>query len=174
MIRVSPKILREHQINILEWFLKDHMTMKTGVMMKKVQLYHHGYKWHFKLSSVIIIFQNMTVFTVWLINASLVSIRDINKIKIKNTLKYYQPQTFDLWCTLWTHLTKFVSHDLDSCNLFQNLKWVFGVKGILHPKTEILSSFTNPHVVANLYEFLTSDEHKARYFEERLKPSICV
>jgi len=29
----------EHQIIILEWFLKDHVTMKPGVMMLKIQLY---------------------------------------------------------------------------------------------------------------------------------------
>jgi len=27
--------------SILEWFLKDHVTLKTGVMMLKIQLYHH-------------------------------------------------------------------------------------------------------------------------------------
>jgi len=32
---------------------------------------------------------------------------------------------------------------------------------------KILSSFTPPQVVANLYEFLSSAEHKGRYFEER-------
>jgi len=30
----------------------------------------------------------------------------------------------------------------------------------------ILSSFTHAQVVANLYEFLSSAEHKGRYFEE--------
>jgi len=33
------------------------------------------------------------------------------------------------------------------------------VKGILHPKNVILSSFTHPQVVANLYEFLSSAEN---------------
>ncbi len=28
----------EQQISILEWFLKDHVTLKTGVMMLKIQL----------------------------------------------------------------------------------------------------------------------------------------
>jgi len=42
------------------------------------------------------------------------------------------------------------------------------LKGILHPKMKILS-FTHPQVVANLHEFLSSAEHKGRYFEERLK-----
>jgi len=34
----------------------------------------------------------------------------------------------------------------------------------------ILSSFTHPQVDANLYEyeFLSSDEHKGRYYEEQL------
>ncbi len=29
----------EQQINKLEWFLKDHVTLKTGVMIMKIQLY---------------------------------------------------------------------------------------------------------------------------------------
>ncbi len=29
----------DQQISILEWFLKDHVTLKTGVMMLKIQLY---------------------------------------------------------------------------------------------------------------------------------------
>jgi len=37
---------------------------------------------------------------------------------------------------------------------------------------KILSSFTHPQVVANLYEFLSSAEHKGRYFEELLKKKI--
>jgi len=38
----------------------------------------------------------------------------------------------------------------------------------------ILSSVTHPQVVANLYEFLSSAEHKERYFEERLEPNSCL
>jgi len=30
-----------HQISILEWFLKDHVRLKTGGMMLKIQLCHH-------------------------------------------------------------------------------------------------------------------------------------
>jgi len=37
-------------------------------------------------------------------------------------------------------------------------------KGTLHPKMK----FTHPRVVLNLYEFLSSAEHKRRYFEECL------
>ncbi len=32
------KIFLEQQISTLEWFLKDHVTLKTGVMMLKIQL----------------------------------------------------------------------------------------------------------------------------------------
>ncbi len=40
------------------------------------------------------------------------------------------------------------------------------VKGVVHPKIQILSSFTHPQVVPNLYECLCSSEHKGRYSEE--------
>ncbi len=40
------------------------------------------------------------------------------------------------------------------------------IKGIVHPKLKILSSFTLPQVVPDLYECLCSAEHKGRYSEE--------
>ncbi len=45
-------------------------------------------------------------------------------------------------------------------------RWV--VKGIVHPKMKMLSSFTHPHVAPNLYEFLFYVKHERRYFEEFL------
>ncbi len=45
------------------------------------------------------------------------------------------------------------------------------LKGIVHPKMKILSSFTHPQVVPNLYECLCSAEHKWRYSEECRKQS---
>ncbi len=45
------------------------------------------------------------------------------------------------------------------------------VKGIVHPKMKILSSFTHPQVVPNLFECLCSAEHKGRYPEECGKQS---
>ncbi len=48
------------------------------------------------------------------------------------------------------------------------------LKGIVHPKMKILSSFTHPQVVPNLYEFLCSAEHKGRYSEECGKQSSSV
>jgi len=47
------------------------------------------------------------------------------------------------------------------------------LKGYSHPKRKILS-FTHPQIVANLYEFLSSAEHKGRYFEERLEPNSFI
>jgi len=40
------------------------------------------------------------------------------------------------------------------------------LKGLVHPKMKILSLFTHPHVVPNLYVFICSAEHKGRYLEE--------
>jgi len=40
------------------------------------------------------------------------------------------------------------------------------VKGLVHPKMKILSVFTHPHFVQNLYVFIWSAIHKGRYLEE--------
>ncbi len=45
------------------------------------------------------------------------------------------------------------------------------LKGIVHPKIKILSSFTHPQVVTNLYECVCSVEHKGRYSEDCGKQS---
>ncbi len=45
------------------------------------------------------------------------------------------------------------------------------LKGIVHPKMKIVSSFTHPQVVPNLYECVCSAEHKGRYSEECGKQS---
>ncbi len=55
----------------------------------------------------------------------------------------------------------------------KQLGLVVGVvfKGIVHPKMKIVSSFSHPQVVPNLYECLCSAEHKGRYSEECGKQS---
>jgi len=45
----SLKLL--NQISILKWFLKDHATLKTGVMMLKIQLFHYKNKLQMKIYS---------------------------------------------------------------------------------------------------------------------------
>ncbi len=50
----------------------------------------------------------------------------------------------------------------DTALVIQNTQ---SVKGIVHPKMKIVSSFTQPQVDPNLYECVCS-EHKGRYSEE--------
>lgn len=40
------------------------------------------------------------------------------------------------------------------------------LKGFVHPKLKILSSFTRPHVVPNLYYFVSFLQHKRIHFNE--------
>ncbi len=47
----------------------------------------------------------------------------------------------------------------------------YDLKGIVHPKMKILSSFTHPQVVPDLYECVCSAEHKGTYSEEWGKQS---
>ncbi len=36
---MNQEMFLEQQINILEWFLKDHMILKTGITMLKILFY---------------------------------------------------------------------------------------------------------------------------------------
>ncbi len=56
-------------------------------------------------------------------------------------------------------------------NNFWRILGCWRLKEIVHPKIKILSSFTPPQVVPNLYECLCSAKHKARYSEECGKQS---
>ncbi len=58
-------------------------------------------------------------------------------------------------------VTPGVERERDGCNSGNEQ-----LKGIVHPKMKILSSFTHPRVVPNLYEFLCSAEHKGRYLKK--------
>lgn len=40
------------------------------------------------------------------------------------------------------------------------------LKVIVHSKMKVLSSFTLPHIITNLYDFIYSMKHKSGYFEE--------
>jgi len=50
---------------------------------------------------------------------------------------------------------------LDKCNYF---KGCLLLKGVVHPKIQMVSLFTHCHVVPNQYELYV--EHKIRCFEE--------
>ncbi len=64
---------------------------------------------------------------------------------------------------LWPAAEILTDLDLSQAALF--------LKGIVHPKMKIMSSFTHPQVVPNLYECVCSAEHKGRYSEEWGKQS---
>ncbi len=51
-------MLLDHEISILEWFLTDHVPLKTGVMMLKIQLWITGINYFFKYIKVEIIYFN--------------------------------------------------------------------------------------------------------------------
>ncbi len=50
--------------------------------------------------------------------------------------------------------------------IYVTLEHKSSLKGTVHPKMKILSSFTHPQVDPNLYECVCSAEHKGRYSEE--------
>jgi len=47
-IVIIIKMFLKQQIRMLERFLKDHVTLKTGVMMLKIKLYNHRNKLNLK------------------------------------------------------------------------------------------------------------------------------
>ncbi len=55
------------------------------------------------------------------------------------------------------HLIKLIQHKKKK-NTFTDPKGTADIKGIVHPKMKILSLFTHPQVVPNLYECLCSAE----------------
>ncbi len=82
-INIDSSMFLEQQISILEWFLKDHVTLKTGVMMLKIQLCITGINYISKYIRIENFIKIVTSFTIFLflsvydqINAALASIRD--------------------------------------------------------------------------------------------------
>jgi len=66
-------------------------------------------------------------------------------------------------------LTFYMQHNLPNLTIHKsdiNVNLTISFKGLLHPKMKILSVFTHPHVVSNIYVFICSAEHKGRYLEE--------
>jgi len=84
----------EQQISILEWFLKDHVTLKTGVMMLKIQLCLHRNKLQLKYMKI----ENCTLncndilMYFWSQNWWALGFFQIHK-------KIVPPQTFERQCT---------------------------------------------------------------------------
>ncbi len=70
---------------------------------------------------------------------------------------------------LFTYFPQLFVYFIKAINSYISL--CIGIKGIVHPKMKILSSFTHPQVVPNLYECVCYAEHKGRYSEECGKQS---
>jgi len=62
---------------------------------------------------------------------------------------------------VFTFLLKAQLHLMQATSVYSQ-----SIKGLVHPKMKILSVFTHPRVVPNLYVFICSAEHKRRYLEE--------
>ncbi len=79
---------------LLEWFLKDHVTLKTGVMVLKIQLYHHRNKLDFKIYSN----RNNYNYSQYSCFYCILIVVE-HKTSFKNIIKItYQPQTFEQQC----------------------------------------------------------------------------
>ncbi len=75
---------------------------------------------------------------------------------IQSTRLYHVPDALD-----YNVMTCEVSILLQSRHMYDStVADLINIKGIVNPKMTILSSFTHPHVVPNLYAFLSSVEHK--------------
>ncbi len=75
---------------------------------------------------------------------------------IQSTRLYHVPDALD-----YSVMTCEVSILLQSKHMYDStVADLINIKGIVNPKMTILSSFTHPHVVPNLYAFLSSVEHK--------------
>ncbi len=72
----------EKQISILIWFLKDHVTLKTGVMMQKIQLHITGIYYIFNYIHIENSWYYISLYTLWnnnILNIILNSIEELLK-----------------------------------------------------------------------------------------------
>ncbi len=100
------QIVQQEQISVLEWFLKDHVTLKTGEIMLKIQLciteINYIFK-HIKTKTAILQYYCFTLFLIKCI--AVVSIWDL----FQKHKKSYQPQTFDFFYSLKCVICSFSS-----------------------------------------------------------------
>ncbi len=82
----------------MEWFLKDHVTLKTGVMMLKMCSCHHRNKLHFTIFNCSNVSQCNNIFLLFLLyfwsNSTLVS-------RIGFFYKHLDPKLSN--CSVWFH-----------------------------------------------------------------------
>jgi len=82
-----------------------------------------------------------------------------NKIDI---LQFIFPYFFHIFSIFHISIYGYVSYGYDT---FFHIKLCYSLKGIVNPKMNILSLFTHPQVVPNLYVFICSAVHKGRYLD---------
>ncbi len=85
VFNTDKKMFPEQQICILEWFLKDHVTLKTGVMMLKIQLCITGINYIFKYLKMEKLFKILLFYFIYQINAALVNIKKSTYPEILNS-----------------------------------------------------------------------------------------
>ncbi len=63
----NKKENHEHQIRIIEWFMKDHVTLQTGIMSKwYILLYHHwNYNSYLNYNNIFKIFIKCLIYAAW-------------------------------------------------------------------------------------------------------------
>ncbi len=103
----------EHQISILEWFLKDHVTLKTKVMATENSSFHHRNKLHFKiysnrkhLYSIVIIFHLISFFPLHFQSNKYSLLSKTNcslyyRLQSKNQQLEKSKSSFDLLCSFF-------------------------------------------------------------------------
>ncbi len=85
--------------------------------------------------------------------------------------KYQSMDLYLVWISNFKHILRDCWDDFLRIKIWEVTelnKICFQFKGIVHPKMKMLSSFTHPQVVPNLYKCLCSAEHKGVYSEESL------
>ncbi len=138
----------KHQISISEWYLKDDVTLKTGVMMLTIQLCHLKNKLHFKIYQIenilnhiisqykILMYQNKWSKTDQRINAALVNIRYLSRFESKDSTLTIAAS----WLSLRPTLSTF--RELALFILFKN-KWVVKNTALFYIKCWELNSKKN-------------------------------
>ncbi len=97
----NKKMCLEQQISILEWVLKDHVTLKTGVMMQTIQLCITCI--HFKcikIENLYFIYNNNN-FHIAVLRYFLSNKCSVNERRILFSKKIYRLETFVQYCNIW-------------------------------------------------------------------------
>ncbi len=102
----NKEMFTERHISKLERFLKNHVTLKTGVMMLKIQLWNHMNKLHFRMYKIKVIWNCSNYFAMFLfllyflLNKCSLDEQKTPLYKIKKNIKEVMNCLFFLYCSL--------------------------------------------------------------------------